>query len=63
MAIRFNLTHGMHSRVRKLDEKMVRAIRNGKGKFTAKQLGEKYKIHSQTVRSIWAKKLWAHLEE
>lgn len=62
------LVHGTHSRGErstsaKLTEVQVREIRSLKGKFTQKQVSEKYGISPTNVSAIQAGKAWAWLAQ
>lgn len=55
-------SYGENNKQSKLTETQAREILALKGKFTGKEVAEKYGVHPTNVSMIWRRKSWMHLD-
>jgi len=53
--------HGQAHYFSKVTEDQVREIRGLRGKFTAKELGERYDLNRSQISRIWNRIFWKHV--
>lgn len=67
MPIRLNVTRGMNSRTRKINEEQAREIKQLLTKQVTsrrslyREIGKRYNLHAESIRAIDIGKSWAHL--